>query len=329
MHQGPKNLTEETIVTILKERPIEALWGRKTPSALYHQACFGIAALREKVISLTDLFVLACCFVFPFLKNKKTAVIIERYSVFVYKKILGEELTERLLHGKPLTIFGKEFSTLPGELLPAIDLLEQILRADQYQAHTLITEHSYVIDAGANVGLFSVQAATIATRGHVYAFEPITTTFEILKKNTAAYQNISIFKNGLGEISKTKTIIQPPLGSVAGVFEDSKLYAEVARTGGPTETVPIITIDEFVATHNIPRVDFIKIDTEGYEANILHGAKETLKKYKPIIAMSAYHNPEDKQELPKIITNYNKDYICTLHTDCEEDFICAVKKDLP
>lgn len=69
------------------------------------------------------------------------------------------------------------------------------------------------------------------------------------------------------------------------------------------------------------RVDFVKIDAEGYEANILKGAAETIRKYKPVVVMSADHKPNDKTELPAIMNSVTP-YNCELRHDCEENFIC-------
>ena len=71
-------------------------------------------------------------------------------------------------------------------------------------------------------------------------------------------------------------------------------------------------------------MNFLKMDTEGYEANILKGAAETIKKYKPIIAMSAYHKPNDKKELPELLNGITP-YDCEFRQDCEENLICKPK----
>lgn len=71
------------------------------------------------------------------------------------------------------------------------------------------------------------------------------------------------------------------------------------------ETIPI---DEFVKEENLKRVDFIKMDIEGSEEKALLGAKETLRKFKPKLAICIYHKPKDFYELPLLIKEINPEY---------------------
>ena len=183
----------------------------------------------------------------------------------------------------------------------AHDLIDQIIVKDQYRVELV---RGTVVDAGANVGIFSVFAALTHPNEIIYAFEPTPSTFNILKENTKYYPNIKCFNCGLGEIEKDATIVAHKKGCGSNYIGDG---------GTP---VKIKTIDSF----DLP-MGFLKMDTEGYEGNILMGAAKTIKKNKPIIAMSAYHHPEDKIELPKLL-NSIAPYDCELRNDCEEDFIC-------
>ena len=74
------------------------------------------------------------------------------------------------------------------------------------------------------------------------------------------------------------------------------------------ETVPVTTIDAYVRENNLPSVDFIKMDVEGAELDILKGAAITIAKYKPILALSAYHKLDDFWTLTKFIKSINPDY---------------------
>ena len=58
------------------------------------------------------------------------------------------------------------------------------------------------------------------------------------------------------------------------------------------DVVQIMSIDSYVAEKKLPRVDFIKLDVEGAELDTLKGAATTIARFKPILALSAYHKWE-------------------------------------
>ena len=81
----------------------------------------------------------------------------------------------------------------------------------------------------------------------------------------------------------------------------------IKETAGDTP-VKVATADKFVEANKLPRVDFIKMDVEGHELKVLAGARETIKTFKPSLALSAYHRGEDLTALPKFISGLNGDY---------------------
>jgi len=213
---------------------------------------------------------------------------------FLKPNIKGKSTVVKFL-GNPFTIPNWEVSDF-------MDMREQIISANQYHIE-LIKDGDIVVDAGANMGVFSIFVATTYPHCTIYAFEPAPNTFMALSQNTKYYPNIKVFNCGLGEEEKKASIL----------VSDHTGANYVGEGGVP---IDIKTIDGL----NL-RVDFLKMDTEGYEANILQGAKTTIKKWKPVIAMSAYHKPNDAKELPALlnsITSYN----CELKHDSEADLIC-------
>ena len=209
-----------------------------------------------------------------------------------------------------VSLFGKSFTVPARDLGDFILLIHQIVDKNQYHTE-LIGDNAVVVDGGANVGVFSIAVAEAHADAIIYAFEPTPETFRILQDNINAYSNIRAFNCGLGDKQTTASVID--LGHGGG----GNYIGEVGE-GIP---VKIKTIDSL----NIP-MTFLKMDTEGYEANILRGATATIRKYKPIISMSAYHKPNDKTELPKLL-NSMAPYDCELRSDCEEDFICKPSYD--
>jgi FkbM family methyltransferase len=205
----------------------------------------------------------------------------------------------------PVRLFGRDLLLPDGEKETAdfISVVREVIIENQHHIE-LIKSNGVVVDAGANVGVFSIFVATKHPDSTIYAFEPTPSTFAVLKENTKYYPNIKVFNCGLGDKNETSTIVTAAHsgGNYIGVG------------GSPIE---VKTIDGL----NIP-MDFLKIDTEGYEANILKGAAETIKKYKPILALSAYHKPNDKKELPELV-NSIAPYNCELLHGA--DLICKPK----
>ena len=77
---------------------------------------------------------------------------------------------------------------------------------------------------------------------------------------------------------------------------------------GGAETVKVITLDSYVRKKNLPRVDFIKLDVEGAELDILKGAVTTIARFKPILALSAYHKFDDFWTLMNFVKSVRPDY---------------------
>lgn len=200
---------------------------------------------------------------------------------------------------------------------PAAHHFSEVVGTDQYHAKKYIKKGSLVIDAGANMGVFSMFAASLGAT--VYSFEPVAETFSILSRVTRDVPRIHPVNAGLGDSESVKKIYR--CGDFgASTFEDSGMPP---TTEFGFEDSHVTTIDSFTAQNGLT-VDFIKIDCEGYEARILKGAAETIKRDKPVIAMSAYHHAEDKSELPRLLKSICPEYVCELSIRGEEDFICHI-----
>jgi len=220
-------------------------------------------------------------------------------------------------------LFGKPFRVSKG-IKEFIECREQIVEKDQY--HTaLIKPNDFVIDAGANAGVFSVFVAAKHPNTTIYAFEPTPETFSNLKENTKYYKNIHAFNDALGETEKRAIFVINPNSSESNRVEENNYITQNGFLRAMYRTFKLLACDIRVKIKTIDslniRCDFLKMDTEGYEVNILKGATKTIKKWKPIIAMSAYHKPNDKKELP-LLLNSIAPYKCELFHDAEEDFIC-------
>ena len=122
-----------------------------------------------------------------------------------------------------------------------------------------------VIDAGGLVGDHTITyARAVGQNGKVYAFEPSADSFKCLQYNMRDFANTICLQVGLGSEPKRVDMI---------LVEGNEGMNYMASG----DSVEIVTLDSM----SLDRVNFIKIDVEGYELDILKGATETIKKFKP------------------------------------------------
>jgi len=192
-----------------------------------------------------------------------------------------------------------------------------IWKLDQYRQSELEKtgkKNPVIVDAGASRGSFSILATQKFPEATIYAFEPTPYAYERLKRLTRKYPNIHCFSFALGDENKMTYIVDN--GGEGGTNNLVDMTTPWANKKDKKFPVEMVRLDDILVSY-----DFIKIDTEGAEGIIIKGAAETIKRSKPIMAMSAYHHPEDKEELPKIISNI-ADYNFEIVQEDEEDLIC-------
>lgn len=158
-----------------------------------------------------------------------------------------------------------------------------------------------VIEAGANIGSETLLIAKLAGNGQVYAFEPNPYTFERLKINTSINElsNIHAYDYALGETNKTIQFnIYPKNFCNSGM---SSKYMETSQTRKIDVTQK--TLDSFLADNNVGKVDFIKMDIQGAEMDMLMGAADTIARYKPTIFTEACEPYNDTKVLYGLLKN--------------------------
>lgn len=125
-----------------------------------------------------------------------------------------------------------------------------------------------VFDVGANVGDYSLIARRINGNCRIIAFEPVPNTYRLLKDNTVK-SNIEANNCALGSISGTSTIAVPEDSALASLLDYKQTCA--GRTSENIE-IDILTGKEFIINHpDIKEISLLKIDTEGYEPEVLKG----------------------------------------------------------
>lgn len=164
----------------------------------------------------------------------------------------------------------------PADLL-TINVLKHNTFSEHEELEVLshyIKQGSVIVDVGANVGNHTVYFAKIL-KGYVYSFEPQNKLFSILKKNVElnSLQHVTqLYNIGLSNASSKASIDDTPAGNIGGtsIRHDEKGEMEVK------------TLDEVF--RSIPKkIDFMKIDVEGFEYRVIEGAEKTIREHEPLI----------------------------------------------
>lgn len=169
-----------------------------------------------------------------------------------------------------------------------------------------IKESDCVLDIGASLGIFSVFAArAVGPTGQVLAFEPNDLVAKIMRRNFEINQidNVKIIDTVLtdkfGDIDFTVDLNGAQGSSSIFPIKSARTKLIKARQE---------TLDSFIVQHNIQRVDFIKADIEGAERLMLKGAEQTIKRFKPTIAIRIYHLPDDPEVIEAMLKGFVPGY---------------------
>lgn len=131
------------------------------------------------------------------------------------------------------------------------------------------------IDIGANIGYHTFRMArAVGKSGRVVAIEPTGWAFSKLQRNIAlnTIPNIYPLKIALGDRDQGPVELR--------VRSSFRLDASDLRTD---EVVPMYTLDAALRENGVDRVDFLKMDVDGFEAKVIRGAQETLARDRPIM----------------------------------------------
>jgi len=157
---------------------------------------------------------------------------------------------------------------------------------------TPITKDDTVVDCGAGVGTFTISAAQKGKK--VYAIEPFKESIEPLKLTFAGNKKVVIIPYAVGE----KTDLLYMNGGVFGTD------IQTIKTSFP---VKVTTIDKLFFEKG-RKITYLKADLEGFEMQMLRGARKTIKNYKPKIAITTYHKKNDHIYICNYLKKLNPQY---------------------
>jgi len=178
----------------------------------------------------------------------------------------------------------------------------------------LVIDHlrpdAVAIDVGANIGVISLILSRCLSDGHVFAFEPSPTVFRLLEANLEGNEapNVTPFRQAVGSRKGTLE------------FLDASAYGHIVQSesmedGSDVVAVDVVTLDQFVADNSVDRVDFLKVDTEGFEHDVFLGMTEIEAKFRPLVyfefnswCLIAFRNENPREILDYVLSRFSAVY---------------------
>jgi len=180
----------------------------------------------------------------------------------------------------------------------------QLDRSRQYLEFINKKKIHTIIEGGVFDGSNTVEFIKfLPSDGFIYGFDPLYPSLENENKNFLnKFSNVRIYPEALWSRRETLNFCENKDNKEGSKIVDSP------ETQTDFKHIPAVSIDEFVSEERIDKIDFIKLDVEGAELDILKGAENTLKTSRPQLAISIYHQKEDLFGIPlyldKVLEGY-------------------------
>jgi FkbM family methyltransferase len=173
------------------------------------------------------------------------------------------------IEGRSITIHG-----IPGD--PYFESIEHYRGANEFliQSISTLPANATIIDVGANIGLTASLFKSLIPACRVVCFEPDPVAHANLLRTLNGHSNIYVHREALGAVNGQISFTQNPHSASASHLSPDTSMADGAAT------VNVVRLDEFAKTE-IKRIDFIKIDVEGFEPDVLEGGRQTISDYRP------------------------------------------------
>ncbi len=153
----------------------------------------------------------------------------------------------------------------------------------------LCERSEYILDLGANTGVFSLIAKAVNPESKVYAFEPVQRVFKKLKQNVAlnSYDVVCVDK-AVSNFAGKAFIYDTNAEHILSVTVNYNYLPPTVKV--QEVEIETITLNNYLKETKIPKVDLMKIDVETHEPEVLEGFSDYLDKYRPTMLIEILNN---------------------------------------
>jgi FkbM family methyltransferase len=166
-----------------------------------------------------------------------------------------------------------------------------------------------VYDIGSHIGIITLfLSRAVGETGQVISFEPNPESFAILCKNVRMndLNNVRLVNLGLGDKRNTLSLVYGEHDAGMGTLDEAwqvKLIETRRGVRWKAALVDVYPLDEYIWTESLPDPDFVKIDVEGYEYNVLLGMQDTIRRCKPalLVELHGMGNEQGRENARKVV----------------------------
>jgi FkbM family methyltransferase len=173
-------------------------------------------------------------------------------------------------------------------------------------------EGDVIFDCGACIGDTAVLFNSfVGETGVVHCFDPVPYHHRYLNEQSKLndFSNLKCCMKAVSNENLDKDV--------------DVLFSRIEPGGLKVSSFSITTIDEYCLVNSINRLDYIKMDIEGFELQAIEGAEASIKKFRPKLAICAYHKREDLWEIPSKVLSFDSSYkvYFDLHTPTTDEAV--------
>ena len=149
-------------------------------------------------------------------------------------------------------------------------------------------------------------AELVGPEGRVYTFEFDPENLAVMRRNLELNPELA------GRIEVVESALWRSSGETLGFVQGGRVSFLTGNGGG--DSVVTLALDDFVTQRGLERVDLVKMDVEGAELDVLAGARATLGRLAPKLALAAYHKDDDLVTIPAELRSLDAGYRLFLDT---------------
>jgi len=222
--------------------------------------------------------------VFHYLKYYGLQKTLKSFYYYNYRLMKLRSLEKN--NEKIITVNGYKMSVIPDD--PGISSELRI-----FNVHEPLTTHITLqelkndmicLDIGSNIGYYVLmESKAVGNNGRVIAIEPSPQNFQQMKKSLELEKisNVDAYNFGAGEENGEGNFLIHERSNLGKIIPKGELIPEFSNV----IKIPLKKIDSFIEEKKLNRLDFIRMDIEGYEIKLFEGLWNTLRKFKPMIQM--------------------------------------------